>query len=166
MRALVDQYFGEHPKARDGVLKAYYAYGSIDAAHRHAFRGLDRGAVCMLCGRSREQVRWDDLPAPCQFNPNIEATIRAEEERAFDLAASASDLVPKIIAKRGMSGDTLAFLHHTHGLDPETVAAIVTVPVSLLASYHEVMERERARSRAEQKKVPITVSLDKSTEKE
>lgn len=54
-------------------------------------------------------------------------------------------------AKRemGMSGETLAVLHHTHGYDPETVAGVVNMPPpQILTDYYQAMETEKERSRA------------------
>ncbi len=57
-------------------------------------------------------------------------------------------IIRKVVGKRGLTGDTLAILHHTHGIDPETVSAVIEVPSAVSAEYHAVMELERERSRA------------------
>lgn len=63
---IVEKYFEDHPEAKDGVMKACYAWhDDIDAPYRHVFVGKERNSECRLCGRSREQVRYDDLPEPC-----------------------------------------------------------------------------------------------------
>lgn len=154
LRPVVEKYFGEHPGAKDEVVKAHFAYHIQhirDNPGAHHFAGPWRHCECHWCGRSREQVRWDDLPAQCQHRPelpDIAGTIRGEEERAFALSDKATREVPKLVAKLGMSGETLAILHHTHGYDPETVAGIVDVPPQMLTDYHTAMEEERCRSRA------------------
>ena len=105
-------------------------------------------------------VRWDDLPAQCQKRPelpDIADTIQGEEERAFALLDKATSKVPKLVAKLGMSGETLAVLHHTHGFDPETVDGVVPVPPQVMADYHIAMEAERERSRAAIVREVITV---------
>ena len=48
----------------------------------------------------------------------------------------------------GMSGETLASLHHTYGYDPETVSGIVEVPAEIMDEYNTRMETERSRSRS------------------
>lgn len=157
------EYFRENPKARDGVMKAYYAY---HAPHfrcdpqAHNFPGSLREAACQWCGRTREQVRWDELPPKCQKRPpllEIEDVILGEERKFFALLARVKKDVPKLVAKFGLNGKTLSVLHHTYGYDPETVASIVDVPPQMMADYHTAMETERTRSRAAQVKQIITV---------
>ena len=162
-RQIALEYFRENPEARDGVMKAYHAY---NVPHfrcdpkAHNFPTALRESACVWCGRTREQVRWDELPPECAKRPpvpEIEDVILGEERKAFALLARAEKDVPKLVVKLGMNGETLAVLHHTHGYDPETVASIVDVPPQMLADYHAAMETERARSRAAQVKEVITV---------
>jgi len=158
-------YFQENPKARDGVWKAYFAY---HAKHfrlepkGHNFLGTLRESKCAWCGRSRELVRWDDLAAHCLQRPeemDMETVIKTEEEKAFDLQRKAMRIVPAVIKKMGLDGKTLAFLHHTHGFDPETVASVVTVSEKVLSEYYVAMEVERERSRQSKKTIEIRVTL-------
>ena len=88
--------------------------------------------------------------------PKIKDEVLNEEQKAFALLARAEKEVPKLVTKLGMSGETLATLHHTYGYDPETVASIVPVLPHILAAYHAAMETERARSRAAQVKEVVT----------
>ena len=162
-RQIAREYFAAHPETRDGVMKAYHAYNvphfRLDPK-AHNFPTLLRESACQWCGRTREQVRWDELPPECAKRPpvpEIEDVILDEERKAFALLDRAEKEVPKLVAKLGMNGETLAVLHHTHGYDPETVASIVDVPPQMLADYHAAMETERARSRAAQVKEIITV---------
>lgn len=163
LRSIASNYFGEHPDAKDEVMKAYFAYHTQhirDNPVAHNFAGPWRDCECQWCGRSRELVRWDDLPAQCQNRPelpDIAATIQAEEEKAFALLDKATREVPKLVAKLGMSGETLAVLHHTHGYDPETVDGVVNVPPQIMADYHAAMEAERDRSRAAIVREVVTV---------
>lgn len=154
LRPIAEKYFHDHPDAKDEVMKAYFAYHTRhirDNPGAHNFAGPWRDCECLWCGRSRELVRWDDLPAQCQKRPNlpdIADTIRGEEEKAYALLDKATREVPKLVAKLGMSGETLAVLHHTHGYDPETVDGVANVPPPIMADYHVAMEAERSRSRA------------------
>lgn len=155
-------YFKEHPDAKDGVLKAYHAYHAAHLRHpfAHKFSGPDRESCCEWCGRTRELVRWDELPGHCQQRPerpDVEDVIRGEETKAFALFKKAEAVVPKLVARLGMSGGTLAILHHTHGYDPETVAGVVDVPAQAMADYHAAMELEKTRSRAARKKTLIDI---------
>lgn len=151
--SIAHQYFQDNPQTKDGVMRAYFAYHTrhiADHPAAHNFSGPSRNDCCQWCGRSRESVRHDYLPPEClqrPEQPDIAAVILSEEQKAFALLKRAESDVPKLIAKHGMSGETLALLHHTHGYDPETVDAISPIPAAMLASYYEQMEVERERSR-------------------
>lgn len=192
-------------------MKAYYAWhDDIEAPYRHVFVGEERHSECRLCGRSREQVRYDDQPGFCvvaekaadmngvhRFGgsapwtrcihcdqtreelddwlqpelgnygykqcpkykvTDIKGTLYAEEVKFLKLLERAEKEVPRIIKKLGgMSGETLAILHHTHGYDPETVDGVVPVPSHIMADYHTAMETERERSRAAIVRKVVTV---------
>jgi hypothetical protein len=162
LRQIVAEYFRENPAARDGVMKAFHAYHVPHFrcdSQAHNFGSSLRGSSCLWCGRTREQVRWDELPPECAKRPpvpEIKDVILGEERKVFALLYRAEKDVPQLVAKLGMNGATLAVLHHTHGYDPETVASIVDVPPPMLEDYHTAMEAERARSRSAQVKEVIT----------
>ena len=163
LRPIVEKYFEQHPDAKDEVVKAYFAYHTThirDNPGVHNFNGPWRDCECQWCGRSRELVRWDDLPAQCQQRPDlpdIADVIRAEEEKAWALLKKAESDVPRVVKKMGMNGETLAVLHHTCGYDPETVDGVVKVPQQVMADYYTAMETERDRSRAAIVRAVITV---------
>ena len=156
-------YFDAHPEAKDGVMKAYYAYhaGHFQCDPKgHNFASGSRESKCQWCQRSREMVRHDDLPPECQKRPasaDVANVILGEEQKAFALLAKAERIVPQIVKKAGMSGETLAVLHHTHGYDPETVSGVVDVPPAMIAEYHKAMMREQSRSRAAIKREIVMV---------
>lgn len=162
-REIADAYFKANPEAKDDVMAAYYAY---HAGHfrtepfGHNFTSGLRESKCVWCNRSREMVRHDELPPICLNRPDLKdvaEVIRDEEVIAFGLFAKAEADVKRAVAKRGMSGDTLAILYHTHGHDPETVAAITEVSPQAMADFYANMEVERARSRASMKRTVVTV---------
>lgn len=153
MKHIATKFFQDNPSLKDGVLKAYYAYHAPhfrldDKAHN--FTNSSRASVCQWCGRSREDVRWDDIDPQCQSRPllkSVEDVILEEECKAFSLLEKASIHIPKIVSKLGLSGETLAVLHHTHGYDPETVAGCVDLSSENIKDYHEHMENQRNQSR-------------------
>ena len=217
LRPLAEKYFDDHSEAKNGVMKAYYAWhDDIEAPYRHVFVGEERHSECRLCGRSREQVRYDDQPASCavaekaadmngvhRFGASapwtrcihcdqtreelddwlqpklggygykqcpkykatdIKGTLYAEEVKFLKLLERAEKEVPRIIKKLGgMSGETLAILHHTHGYDPETVDGVVPVPSHIMADYHTAMETERERSRAAIVRKVVTVQTTRDS---
>jgi len=159
-KAIALRYFTDHPDKIDDVMKAYFAFhaSNIHEPGAHNFTNGARQCKCVWCGRSREMVRYDDEPARCMKKPSASHPsdiILNEENAAFALIERAQKIVPDIISKRGMNGATLAFLHYTHGFDPETVAGVTPVPESIIEQYEQEMETEREKSRASQKKVVV-----------
>jgi len=54
--------------SHDSIMKACYAWhDDIDAPFRHSYIGQLRCSICEICGRTREQVRYDSLPETCQI---------------------------------------------------------------------------------------------------
>jgi len=166
-REIAVKYFEEYPEKKDEVLKAYYAYHtphfSLDTIS-HNFAGILKSSKCIWCGRSRELVRWDDLPYECLKRPvipEIRDIILDEELKYFKLLDKAETIIPKILKKLGgkIDGNILSILHHTHGYEPEVVAAIVKVPNDVLNSYEVAMEIEKQKSKSAHKKEIITVKI-------
>ena len=163
VRLKAKDYFSANPEKMAGVKKATYAY--TDKHHRlvpggHYFtRADDRNEPCQWCGRARWQVRWDDLPAECSARPELRSikSVLIKEELLYErLLESAKTKVPSLIAKLGMSGATMAFLHHTHGFDPEIVASLTEVDRETMLDYEKHMDNERRRSRAGRKAATAT----------
>lgn len=64
---------------------------------------------------------------PIQRPPfvGVAGIIRREEERYIKLLERAPKIVKKWFAKREITGESLAALHHTHGIDPTTVEDVL-----------------------------------------
>lgn len=133
MKEIVLEYFAEHPEAKDDVMKAYYAFHAphfrLDV-NAHNFTTQQRTSCCLWCKRSRENVRWDDLPPQCQQRPafidmDIADVIKQEEEKAFILQQQARTEVPKLIKKYGgtLTPKVITKLYSTHGYDEDTINA-------------------------------------------
>jgi alanyl-tRNA synthetase len=104
----------------------------------------------MWCDRSREQVRWDEFQPECSARPelpDIETVIHNEEAMFNALIQKGKEFIPKFIKKHGMSGESLAILHHTHGYDPETVISVVEFDErEHLPGYEAAMAEHRRKS--------------------
>lgn len=159
-RKIYEKYFLGNDEAIIGLRKAVYAYHEHALPLSHFFNSNNRTARCVQCERSREQVRWDELPAHCagpyssmlaRGKEKAESILMDEEKNYSRLIDSAKDMVPRFIAKMGINGKTLAILHHTHGYEPEVVAGIVDVDRQSMIDYESEMEIERSRSRADRK---------------
>lgn len=166
LKKIVQQYHQEHPELQDSVLKAWYAWlaphwNTMPEMPLHNFTSSQRWSKCVNCGRPREQVRYDELSPRCLNHivpRDIKDVLREEEENFEQLSERAKKFVPKFIEKNKLNGNSLAILHHTHGVEPETVALVADVNITpFMADYELAMEAERARSRASQKKEIIVV---------
>lgn len=117
-------YFTKYPEARNDVLKAYYAWHTGHYRLHlgaHNFTNGARYCACVACGRTREQVRYDDLPAQCEnyTSLNIEAIILHEEERAHALQKR----IPHILARLSPEQRTnYEFLHSTFGISRDDLS--------------------------------------------
>lgn len=158
-------YFEDNPNQKEDVIKAYYAWHIPHfriESDAHHFPGVLRASKCEWCGRTREDVRHDNLPAACQRRPDVPdvvGVIMEEERKAFHLLQSAPLQVHRVVSKHGMTGESLAILHHTHGYDPETVACIVDVPADCMVDYEAAMKVERERSRDSLKREQIMAQI-------
>lgn len=138
---IAQQYFADHPEAKDEVMRAFWAYHGPH--HRltegaHNFPGIARSSVCVACGRSREMVRWDDLPPTCQAWKfiDIAGVIKNEEEKFLRLQVGSRELILKKYSDASkLTGEILSMLHHTHGIDPTTVEDVLEL--NLPAALHE-----------------------------
>ena len=142
MKEIAEKYFKENPKEKNDVIKAYYAFLAPHFRETelevHNFTNGSRDAKCSWCHRTRENVRYDGLPGGCQKRPETKEIVNVifDEEGKFQkLLKSAEQEIPKIIKKLGMSGETIAKLHHTYGYDLETVKTVVDVSSEIEDDY-------------------------------
>jgi hypothetical protein len=165
MDNITTHYFEENPSAKYEVLKAAFAFHmDRHESGAHAFSSSLRSSPCQWCGRSREEVRYDDLPPECtehQEPPDIKGIIEREERAFMKLLARSEAHIPKLVSKMGLSGKTLAYLHHTHGYDQVCFEHVIEeLTPELLDDYEKEMAAEAARSRGAQTKTIIEVQLD------
>jgi len=141
MDPIVKKYFEDHPEEKEGVWKATYAYHTLPTdKYAHQFTGPERDAKCTVCGRTRELVRWDDLPPECgdyyEANPVIRDVIRKEEEKYAALLKRCEKIIKKDYSDVSkLTGEILSMLHHTHGADPNVVEGVLEV--ELPRALHE-----------------------------
>ena len=151
MKNIVNQYFVEHPQSKDEVMKAYYAYHIPHYRlnpKSHNFLNGSRYSACVWCHRTREQVRWDDLPPECDSIPDdahslIEDVILKEEQQYVRLSNRSESIIKKILKERKMSGSTLAFIKQTYGILPEDVCDILDIDYEVSLRKDFEMEEEK-----------------------
>lgn len=151
-RYIFDTYFNGKP-AIDDLIKATFAYhlmGSSKGDGAHAFESETSESKCYACGRSREEVRWDTLPAECSSNVtsiDIEGTLASEENKYFALLARADKEVPKLLGNKTLTGELLCKFQNTYGYDPDCVASALKVEIEhLMPEFEKHMEIHKSKS--------------------
>ena len=139
----------------DGVKRATYAYHmNPREPGAHYFAGAMRDAPCRWCGQTREGVRWDwyGKPPTCEARPkwadqSIESVIAREEAQFEKVLERAKKLASEIdVAK--LTGEELARMHHTYGVDPSMLeAALMLEGRTLPQSLHDDYQRAYAEHR-------------------
>lgn len=151
----IQKWFADHPEHKDGLERATYAY---NMNHRergaHYFAGSWREAPCRWCGQTREGVRWDwyGKPPTCEARPkwadeSIESVIAREEMQFEKVLGRAKKLAAEIdVAK--LTGEELARMHHTYGVDPSMLeVALMDEERSLPQRLHDDYQRAYAEHR-------------------
>lgn len=99
---------------------------------------------------SRMSAAFPDLRSVRRC-PGVAEVVRREEESYARVMSRAPLVVEKWFRKRGLDGESLASLHHTHGIDPGIVEAILGCELS--SSVHDdyqvawAIHCEKGRSR-------------------
>lgn len=117
--------------------------GCCDASHR-SFDNINRIVTCKKCGnvvkdwypKSKDDsdlsYSWDEN-GPVAFSPavkeNIKSVLRNEEEKFLSLIEEKESLL--ISLKDELTGETLSWLHQTHGIDPDLVEDILCIRLSV-----------------------------------
>lgn len=124
----------ETPGGVAGVSGAFFAYHATPAEGGHHFSDhyLDpdyRHRPCLWCGRTRWQVRHEDIVPACSGPPDTARIVTDEEARFFAVVERA----PSVIAKHIGTGtrptpEQVAFLHDTHGIPPDLTLDLCPVP--------------------------------------
>ncbi len=108
---------------------------------------------CIRCGRTRNDVRWDSLPAACASSigwPTISDTLLKEEDAFYTLLNSAEAKIPQILAKKfnsELTAEALFYLQSTTGYPPDIVACFVEQDLEpLMQEYDRLQEEHKAKS--------------------
>lgn len=153
---ICSDYFAAHPDQMDGVKRATFAY---HLNHRepgaHYFAGAWRDAACRWCGQTREGVRhdWYGSPPRCEARPASAdasiASVVAREEAQFEKVLARAKAIAAETDVAKLTGEELARLHHTHGVDPSMLEAALmldgrAIPQRLHDDYQRAYSAHRA----------------------
>lgn len=151
---IVRRFFAAYPEHWGSVKRATFAYHlSHSAPNAHYFNGSWREDECRWCGRSRALVRWGDEPPECPARPkwaddSVESVIVREEALFAKVLDRARKLAGQIDIAT-LTGEELARVHHTYGVDPSMLeAALLDLGrPSFPERLHEEYQRAYARHR-------------------
>lgn len=152
-REIVDGFLGRCPEARGEIARACYAYNKSHGERgAHYFDGAHREAACRWCGQTREGVRWDWYGAPpeCRERPahmdQPIGSIIAKEEALFERVVALAGRVAASLDVEAVTGEELARLHHTHGVDPSMLEVVLMAEGrSLPQEKHDDYQRAYAK---------------------
>lgn len=125
------EYVLSNSDAHDSIMKATYAFhfpNDRSNPYSHTFTNGSRESKCIYCGRSREEVRWDNLPPRCNRKPEfVETSIVLDKE--YDLYQKMIENGRKICLKKWnqiseINGGDLCWLKNTHGFGLEDVEGV------------------------------------------
>ncbi len=136
---VAEDYLKTHPEAWEGIKKATYAYHNPNLPTAHVFYDKERTAPCELCGRTREDVRWDALPPQCAERKTVTITeVIAREEVRFDKVMVRAEKLAATLDVSTLTGEDLSTFHHTHGIDPSMLeCALMEMGKSLPQHLHD-----------------------------
>lgn len=137
----------------------------------HRFGGSAPWIKCIFCDNTREELQdsIQDIPGGYGFKNctkyreiDIAAVLETEETKFQHTQDKAQKIVPTYIEAHGLSGSSLAILHHTHGVVPELASIILDEEFDeqLIHDYETEMLVEKNRSRADTtaKRKVVTIS--------
>lgn len=145
------EYCRKHPEARASIIAAgRRSEGGEDAqAHQglHQFTGSAPWAKCIYCGITREMTTSQKC-AKYKSPADICAVIKKEEE-LFEKTLERARKIATTLNMETITGEELAVLHHTHGIDPSMleVAMVRVFPERLICSYEEYYKEHKATGR-------------------
>lgn len=144
--SIAQDYFERRPEMKVQVDHAYYAYHATRLEPGgHLFEDQPgspnyRHVPCGFCGRTRYDVRYSDDDPRCPGPLDVSAIVLREEEAFLKLLKNAPEKVRKHVGRvEDLTGEMLAWLHHTHGIVPETVESAfgTTLSTELMEAYEE-----------------------------
>jgi len=149
-REIVNSYLVGHPEAKDEIRHAMFAYNTehfsqCPGAHHFATSfhvHENRQEECFWCKRTREQIRWSDLPPECAARPeSADESIKSIIDKEIALFSKVLERAKKIALSldiKTITGEDLARLHHTHGVDPSMLeCALIELDKRLPETAHQ-----------------------------
>lgn len=120
--------------------KEFHAYRTSwqENIRAHKFLGKWSSSACEWCGRTRGEVRFDNLPPHCLERPE-RMPLTPMNEDAWRVLDRACKIVLPILRKRELTPQLLVVLHRTLGFPMEVVATITPVSNKEKLEYQKLM---------------------------
>lgn len=150
------EYCREHPEARASIIAAGRRLEEKETAQiragLHRFTGSAPWARCIYCETPREAVAAPEC-VKYRSPADIRAVIR-KEESLFEKTLVRARKIAANLNFETVTGEELARIHHTHGVDPSMIEAALdrVLPERLAYEYAEAYERHKATGRSGQKR--------------
>lgn len=162
-RALIDSYYGRYPGRYDQHAAEWAARQAAKAAVRPmltcALRwdGLGTGNVRAMCWHCGTEMTDPHVRRECTVPaPDIKAVIRKEEKAFERLLSRAKDLLTNESAAT-ITGERLAYLHQTHGIDSSIAESILgLIPEAIHEAYMIEYQKHCATGTKGQKRAVLT----------
>jgi hypothetical protein len=171
--------YGKYFSSNPSLGKAHYAYHDHQTVNHNAHRfpsGLFQHKIdvqrnghmmtvnqdmpdriryeaCIDCGRSRYDVRWDDLPGQClsaDARPSIQSVVYREEANFLEKLEEAQNVIPDILKKKfsgELTSESLFYLQSTTGYNPDIVAMFVEQNLEpLMPGFDALMDEHKRKS--------------------
>lgn len=151
LRKVATEYCLAHPEARTSIIVAGRRLEDKEASQQneklHRFTGGAPWARCMHCEATRESAT---SPECLKWTPpaDIYAVI-FKEEQLLEKTLVRAKKIAAALNMETITGQELARIHHTHGVDPSMIEAALgkILPERLAYEYAEAYEHHRATGR-------------------
>ena len=151
LKIIALEYCRQHPEARASIIAAGRRIEERENAEAcwkpHRFTHGAPWARCIHCEVTRETATSPEC-AKYQSPADICAVIRKEEELFVKTLVRAKKIAATLNMET-ITGDELAHIHHTHGVDPSMIEAALgrVLPERLAYEYAEAYEHHKATGR-------------------
>ena len=172
MKDIALKYFSEHPEAKTLVAKKgrFLFREEIRQSHHFEWNSKLQATVCWVCSETWNNPDLDycsgfakghglDKESGVSMPQHICNVLMSEYYLYEETIRKCETMVRKLYkSAKEATGEELAFLHTTHGCDPETFQAIMgeDIPREVYDKYRQCMEEEKALSRSAIKREVIT----------
>jgi hypothetical protein len=166
LKEIALEYCRTHPEARASIIAAGRRLEEKESQQTekpHRFTGGAPWARCIHCEATREAATAPEC-ARYQSPADICAVIRKEEELFAKTLVRAQKIATTLNVET-VTGEELAHIHHTHGVDPSMIEAALghVLPERLAYEYAEAYAHHKATGKRGLKREVIVAKTAESS---